>query len=177
MHVCSSIIPSSLLCISAVFTHAQLINSCMQTIYAFSYTPGIATGTASAGTVWRMAYQQSLQLYKGITNTIRLVIYNNNQKVVDLSDYDIEVQIVDRESKTHLLTITASVDDPESGIAEVTFTDEDTAGLDHRFYHMIARLIDPDDGSSYTNAEILYLDDNHGVFLPVQLESAWDYTP
>ena len=149
----------------------------MQTIYAFSYTPGIATGTASTGTVWRMAYQQNIQLYKGTVNTVRLVIFNNNQKVVDLSEFDIEIQIVDREAKTHLLTMTASVATPTSGIAELTFTDDDIAGLDNRFYHMIARLVDPADGSSYTNAEILYLDDNYGVFLPVQIESAWDLTP
>ena len=149
----------------------------MQTIYAFSYTPGIATGTASTGTVWRMAYQQNIQLYKGTVNTVRLVIFNNNQKVVDLSEFDIEIQIVDREAKTHLLTMTASVATPTSGIAELTFTDDDIAGLDHRFYHLIARLLDPADGSSYANAEILYTDDNYGAFTPITIEGAWNFDP
>lgn len=149
----------------------------MQTIYAFSYTPGIATGTATAGTVWRMAYQQSMQLYKGTVNTVRLVVFNNNQKVVDLSEFDLEIQLVDREAKTHLITKTASVATPTSGIAELEFSEAELDGLDGRFYHIIARLVDPADGSSYANAEILYLDDNFGVFLPVQIESAWDLTP
>ena len=147
----------------------------MQTIYAFSYTPGIATGTTTAGTVWRMAYQQNIQLYKGIVNTVRLVVFNNNQKVVDLSNYDLEVQLVDREAKTHLITKTARAATPTSGVAELDFSAADLDGLDGRFYHIIARLVDPDDGSSYANAEILYLDDNFGVFLPVQI--AWDLAP
>lgn len=146
----------------------------MQTIYAFSNVPGIATG--SSGTIWRMAYQSSIQLYKGTANTIRLVVFNDAQKVVDLSNYDLEVQIVDKEAKTHLITMIASIPDPATGVAEITFSAADLAVLDNQFYHLIARLVDPEDGSSYANAEILYLDDNFGVFLPVQIESAWDLT-
>ena len=148
----------------------------MQTIYAFSYNPSIATGTNTTKTVWRMAYQQPILLYKGTANSIKLVIYNNAQKVVDLSNYDLEVQIVDKEAKTHLITMIASIPDPVTGVAELTFSADDLAGLDNQFYHLIARLVDPEDGSSYANAQILYLDDHFGVFLPVQIESAWDLT-
>lgn len=149
----------------------------MQTVYAFSYTPGIATGTATAGTVWRMAYQQSINLYQGTINTVRLVIFNNSQKVVDLTNYDVEIQIVDRDSKRHLITKNATVSTPSSGIAELEFSSTELNGLDHRFYHLLARLVDPADGSSYANAEILYLDDNYGVFLPLQIEPAWNLDP
>jgi len=149
----------------------------MQTIYAFSYNPSIATGTNTTNTVWRMAYQQPILLYKGTVNSIKIVVFNNNQKVVDLSEYDVEIQIVDREAKTHLLTMTASVSAPTSGIAEITLTDDDIAGLDHRFYHLIARLLDPADGSSYANAEILYTDDNYGAFTPITIEGAWNFDP
>ena len=144
----------------------------MQTIYAFSNVPGIATG--STGTMWRMAYQSTIQLYKGTVNSLRLVIFNDAQKAVDLSGYDLEVQIVDKEAKAHLVTMLATISDPVTGVAEVTFTADDLSGLDNQFYHLIARLVDIDDGSSYANAKILYLDDHYGVFLPIQIESAWD---
>lgn len=149
----------------------------MQTVYAFSYTPGIATGTATAGTVWRMTYQQNINLYQGTVNTVRFVVFNNSQKVVNLTNYNVEIQIVDREAKRHYITKTLSVASPISGIAELEFSATELNGLDNRYYHMIARLVDPDDGSSYANAEILYLDDNYGVFLPLQIESAWNLTP
>ena len=149
----------------------------MQTIYTFSYNPVIATGTATTATNWRMAYQQPIMLYKGTGNIIRLVVYNNAQQVVDLTAYDVQVQIVDRETKEHFGNKTAVVTAPTSGVSTITFTSEDLSNLDNRFYHIIARLVDPDDGSSVLSSEILYLDDNYGAFTPVTVENAWNCTP
>ena len=149
----------------------------MQTIYAFSYNPVIATGTNTTGTNWRMAYQQPIMLYKGTTNQFRLVVFSVNQKVVDLSNYDIQVQLVDKETQEHFVTKTASITTPTSGVATVTFTEQDLRNLQHRFYHLIARLVDPDDGSTITSSEILYLDDNYGAFTPVTIENAWNFAP
>lgn len=149
----------------------------MQTIYAYSYNPAIATGTNTTGTNWRMAYQQPIMLYKGTANTIRLVVFATNQRVVDLTNYDVQVQIVDRETEEHLITRTATIAAPTSGVASITFTEADLRGLQNRFYHVIARLVDPDDGSSLSAGEILYLDDNYGAFTPVTIENAWNYQP
>ena len=149
----------------------------MQTIYAFSYNPTVATGTNTTKTVWRMAYQQPILLYKGTANTIKLVIFNNSQKVVDLSDYDVQVQIVDKDTQEHFVTRTAVIDAPANGIAQVTFTEADLRNLQHRFYHIIARLMPPGDGSTVVAGEILYLDDNYGAFTPVTIEDAWNFQP
>jgi hypothetical protein len=149
----------------------------MQTIYAFSYNPVIATGTNTTGTNWRMAYQQPIMLYKGTANQFRLVVFSVNQKVVNLTNYDVQVQIVDRETKEHFVTKTATITAPASGVATITFTEEDLRYLQHRFYHLIARLVDPDDGSSVSSGEILYLDDNYGAFTPITIEDAWNYNP
>lgn len=149
----------------------------MQTIYTFSYNPAIATGTKTIGTQWRMAYQAPINLYKGIPNTIKIVIFTSNQKVVDLSDYDVQVQIVDKETETHLVTRTAENTTPETGIVTVTFTEQDLRYLNHRFYHLIARLIPVGDDSTITEGEILYLDDNYGVFTPLVIENAWNFSP
>lgn len=149
----------------------------MQTIYAFSYNPVIATGTNTTGTNWRMAYQQPIMLYKGTTNQFRLVVFSVNQKVVNLTNYSVQVQIVDRETKEHFVTKTATITTPVSGVATITFTEEDLRNLQHRFYHLIARLVDPDDGSSVSAGEILYLDDNYGAFTSITIEDAWNYNP
>ena len=149
----------------------------MQTIYAFSYNPAINTGTNTTNTVWRMAYQQPIMLYKGTANTIKIVVFNNAQKVVDLTNYDVQVQIVDRETEEHFVTKTATVSAPTSGVASIEFTEADLRNLQHRFYHIIARLMPPDDGSTISAGEILYLDDNYGVFTPVTIEDAWNYSP
>lgn len=149
----------------------------MQTIYAYSYNPAIATGTNTTGTNWRMAYQQPIMLYKGTANTIKLVVFTSNQRVVNLTNYDVQVQIVDRETEEHYVTRTATITTPTSGVASITFTAEDLRDLQHRFYHIIARLVDPDDGSSIVSGEILYLDDNYGAFTPVTIENAWNYNP
>jgi hypothetical protein len=141
----------------------------MQTIYAISYNTGIATGTNTTGTNWRMAYQQPITLYKGTTNTIRIVVFAPNQHVVDLTSYDVQLQLIDKETKEHFVTLIADIDAPTSGVASFTFTANDLVNLEHRFYHVIARLADPNDG--------LYLDDNYGAFTPVILEDAWNFNP
>jgi hypothetical protein len=149
----------------------------MQTIYAFSYNPVIATGTNTTGTNWRMAYQQPIMLYKGTSNLFRLVVFSVKQKVVDLTNYGVQVQIVDKETKEHFVTKTATITAPTSGVAEIEFTEADLRNLQHRFYHLIAKLINPDDGSSVSDGEILYLDDNYGAFTPITIEDAWNYSP
>lgn len=149
----------------------------MQTIYAFSYNPVIATGTNTTGTNWRMAYQQPLMLYRGTTNQFRIVVFNVQQKVVNLTNYDVQLQIVDRESKEHFVTKTATITAPASGVASIAFNADDLRNLQQRFYHIIARLVNKDDGSTITYDEILYLDDNYGAFTPVTIEGAWDFSP
>lgn len=149
----------------------------MQTIYAYSYNPAIATGTNTTNTVWRMAYQQPIMLYKGTANTIKLVIFNNNQKVVNLTNWDVQVQIVDRETEQRFVTRTATNNAPTSGVVLVEFTEADLRNLQHRFYHIIARLMPVADGSTVSEGEILYLDDNYGAFTPVTIEDAWNYSP
>lgn len=149
----------------------------MQTIYTFSYTPAIATGTNTIGVNWRMAYQQPIMLYKGTANTIKIVVFATNQRVVNLTGYEIQVQIVDKETEEHYVTRTAIVNNPTSGVGTITFTEAELRNLENRFYHIIARLVLPGDGSSVTTSEILYLDDNYGAFLPIQIENAWNYQP
>ena len=149
----------------------------MQTIYAFSYNPAIATGSNTTNTVWRMAYQQPITLYKGTENTIKIVVFNNRQKVVDLTNWEIQVQIVDRETKEHFVTKTAVVSTPASGVGSIIFTEADTHYLLNRFYHIVARLMPPNDGSTISEGEILYLDDNYGAFTPVTIEDAWNFNP
>ena len=142
----------------------------MQTIYAFSYNPVIATGTNTTGTNWRMAYQQPIMLYRGTSNTIRIVVFSSNQHVVNLTNYGIEVQIVDKETKEYFVTKAAVITSPATGVASITFTEADLQNLQHRFYHVIAKLLGPSNSS-----EILYLDDNYGAFTPVTIENAWDF--
>ena len=149
----------------------------MQTIYAFSYNPAIATGTNTTGTNWRMAYQQPIMLYKGIINTIRIVVFASNQHVVNLTNYSVQLQLVDKETKEHFVTLSATVTTPASGVASFTFMPSDLENLKHRFYHVIARLADPEDGSTLTSGEILYIDDNYGTFTPVILEDTWNFNP
>lgn len=157
-----------------IFMHYS-INITMQTIYTFSYNPAIATGTKTIGTQWRMAYQAPINLYKGIPNTIRIVVFTSNQKVVDLSELDIEIKVIDITSKQTLITKLAETSNPENGIASIYFTPSELNSLDHRFYHIIVRLLPLGDGSSLTDSEILYFDDNYGVFTPVIVEDAWNF--
>ena len=149
----------------------------MQTIYTYSYNPAISTGTNATGTIWRMGYQQPIELYKGINNQIKIVAFNPAKKVLDLTGYNIEVQIVDTHTKTYYITKTAVIDTPTNGVATVTFTDSDLSILDARFYDVIARLVDKPDYSTIVNTEMLYINDNFGAFTPVKVVDAWNFTP
>jgi hypothetical protein len=147
----------------------------MQTIYAFSYNHGIATGTNSTGTNWRMAYQQPVMLYKGTTNFVKIIVFSPSQQVVNISNYEIEVQLIDKESKVSLLTKTVIDTVPEGGVGTIEFTENDLETLDGRFYHIVARLTGPNDGSSIVRQEILYIDDNYGAHTPVIVEDVWNF--
>lgn len=149
----------------------------MQTIYTYSYNPTIATGTNTTATVWRMAYQQPIMLYKGADNYVKLAVFNNNQKVVDLTNYDIQVKIVDRERQVTHITKNAIVAAPTTGVATVKFSATELAGLDHRFYHLMVGLTGVLDDSTIPVSDILYIDDNYGAFTPVTLEDAWNFGP
>jgi hypothetical protein len=124
-----------------------------------------------------MTYQQPIMLYKGTANTIKVVVFNTKQKVVNLAEYDVQVQLVDRETQEHFVTKIGTIATPASGVATITFDEQDLRGLDNRFYHIIARLTDRGDGSSIVGNEILYLDDNYGAFTPVTIENAWNFSP
>ncbi len=143
----------------------------MQTIYAFGYNPALATGTNTTGTNWRMAYRQPLMLYKGADNVFRIVVFSVTQKVVDLTNYMVQVQLVDKEEKTEVGSFTATIDTPTNGVATVTITSNDLDELQNRFYHITAKLINDD-----AETEILYLDDNYGAFLPVTLDDGWNFS-
>ena len=144
----------------------------MQTIYAFGYNPALATGTNTTGTNWRMAYRQPLMLYKGVDNVFRIVVFSVTQQVVNLTNYMVQVQLVDKEAKEEIASITATIDNPINGVATVTITSNILDDLQNRFYHVTAKLINDD-----AETEILYLDDNYGAFLPVTMDDGWNFSP
>ena len=153
----------------------------MQTIYAYNYTPTftvVLSGSATINKVNQMFYQHPINLYKGTSNTIKLLMRNQDQKAVDITGNYIEVMLVDRNLNIRYITKTADVVDAEAGQVTVTFTEDDLDLLDARYYQLLIRKLADDEVSDLSSLvpSIVYSDDHMSAFMMVHVENAWNFT-
>lgn len=149
----------------------------MQTIEAFFYKnileiqvldPAIFT------TRNRVVYSRTIKIYQGIDNPIHIVTKNQDQKAVDLSGYDVQVDIQDPEHDLTVQTFGVTFITQSKGLGVFTIPKSVVNALDQRHYEFTVKLIQVSD-----NKEIpLYIDDNYSARLPVQVLSGYyDSTP
>lgn len=122
----------------------------------------------------RNVYSRTIKLYQGIDNPIHVVTKNQDQKAVDLTGYDVQVDIQDPENALTVETFTVDFVTQNKGLATFTIPKSVVNALDQRHYEFTVKLI-----NLTTNDETpLYIDDNYSVGLPVQVLSAYyDNTP
>jgi hypothetical protein len=110
-------------------------------------------------------YARTIKIYQGIDNPIHIVTKNQDQKPVDLTGYDVQIDIQDPENARTAEAFTVDFITQNRGLGVFTIPKEIVNTLDQRYYEFTVKLIDLS-----TNRETpLYIDDNYSLRLPVQV--------
>lgn len=117
----------------------------------------------------RTVYSRTIKVYQGIDNPLQIVVKNQDQKSVDLTGYAVEVQIQDPVNQITVQTFPVTFVDITKGTATVTLDKATVDSLEQRFYKLTVKTINQD---SLDEAP-LYIDDNYGVPLDLQVLPAY----
>lgn len=84
-------------------------------------------------------YQKDIQVVKGVTNTIKFTVKNQDQKPLDISGETLTFNLVNNETgAVHIQKACTTVDDGSTvatkGVATITLNESDTATLVSKFY-------------------------------------------
>lgn len=139
----------------------------MQTIKAYLYDQKVEVQIldTSIFTVRnRIVYSRPIKVYQGIDNPIQVIVKNQDQKKVDLTGYDMQVDIQDPNSQTTVTSYPVTWANVQQGLGSFTIDSTTVNSLEQRFYKLTFRTID-----QTTDAEKpVYVDDNYTV--PIDLE-------
>jgi hypothetical protein len=113
----------------------------------------------------RIVYSRTIKIYQGIDNPIHIVTKNQDQKPVDLTGYDVQIDIQDPEKAITAEAFTVNFITQNKGLGVFTIPKEIVNSLDQRHYEFTVKLID----LSTNKATPLYIDDNYSLRLPVQV--------
>lgn len=117
----------------------------------------------------RIVYSRTIKVYQGIDNPIHVVAKNQDQKQVDLTGYDLQVDIQDPVSEVTVETFTVNFVVQNKGLGTFTIPAGVVNGLDRRHYELTVKLIN----TSSADETPLYIDDNYGLRVPLQVLSGF----
>ena len=140
----------------------------MQTIETFFYKNILelqVIDPAIFSTRNRIVYSRTIKIYQGIDNPIHIVTKNQDQKTVDLTGYDVQIDIQDPENGITVDGFTVDFITQSKGLGVFTIPKNVVNALDQRHYEFTVKLIHLADNKETP----LYIDDNYSVRLPVQV--------
>ena len=117
----------------------------------------------------RVVYSRPIIVYQGIDNPLQIVIKNQDQKAVDLTGYTVQIDIQDPLNKLTAYTFAVTFTDITKGQGTVILDKDTVNSLDQRVYKLTMRTVNEDDASE----KPLYIDDNFGVPLDLQVREAY----
>ena len=119
----------------------------------------------------RTVYSRTITIYKGVDNPIQVIVNNQDNKPVPLTDYQVRVDVQDPVNEVSLCNITVAITDAAKGLGIFTLDREFVDSLDQRFYKLTFRTTRIDDGTE----QPMYTNHNYGV--PLDLEVLPAYYP
>ena len=117
----------------------------------------------------RVVYSRPIIVYQGIDNPLQIVVKNQDQKAVDLTGYSLQIDIQDPLNKLTAYTFAVTFTDITKGQGTVILDKDTVNSLDQRIYKLTMRTISDNDLSE----KPLYIDDNFGVPLDLQVREAY----
>jgi hypothetical protein len=114
-------------------------------------------------------YSRPIKVYQGIDNPIQILVRNQDQKSIDLTGYALQVDIQDPVNKVTVASFAVNYVDVTKGTGTCVLDQATIDQLEQRFYKLTVKRID-----SGTNvADPVYIDDNYGVPLDLQVLPAY----
>ena len=117
----------------------------------------------------RVVYSRTIKVYQGIDNPIQVIVRNQDQKRVDLTGYSVQADIQDPTNQVTVESYAVTFANIATGQGSFTIASEVVNSLEQRFYKLTFRTILTADSSE----KPLYIDDNYGVPLDLQVLPAY----
>jgi hypothetical protein len=123
----------------------------------------------------RQVYSRTIKVYQGIDNPVQVIIRNQDQKTVDLSDgagspaYTVVASIQDPTNQEKIQDYTVTWANVAQGKGNFTIAQGILDNLEQRFYKLTFKTIT----ISNSSVRPLYIDDNYGVPLDMQVLPAY----
>ena len=117
----------------------------------------------------RQVYSRPIKVYQGIDNPIQVIVRNQDQKGVNLTGYIMQAQIQDPTNGVTVETYAVTFADITKGLANFTIDKATINALENRFYKLTFKTIKSSDNTE----QPIYIDDNYGVPLDLQVLPAY----
>jgi hypothetical protein len=117
----------------------------------------------------RVVYSRPITIYQGIDNPLQIVIRNQDQKLVNMTGYSVQLAIEDPVNETTAYSLAVSFADITKGRGSVTIDTATVNSLEQRRYKITLKKILTADSSESP----LYVDDNFGVPLDLEVLPAY----
>ena len=139
----------------------------MQTLKAYLYPIIIKVQIPSENiftTRNRIVYAHPIKVYQGIDNPIQLLVLNQDNKSIDLTNNQIWVSVQDTTTGTIVAELQVEWINVTKGQGQITLTKTALSSLDNRYYKLTIKKV-----NTLTNKSTpAYIDANYGV--PLDLE-------
>jgi hypothetical protein len=145
----------------------------MQAIKVYLY-PNILTvqfqdPTLFAGGRNRIVYNRTIKVYQGIDNPIQIVSLNQDQKPVDLTGFNLQVDIQDSTNQITIASYAVTFADITKGQGSIVLDQATINSLENRLYKLTVK-------QTQIAGDIVspaYIDDNYGVPLDLMVLPAY----
>ena len=117
----------------------------------------------------RVVYSRPLKVYQGIDNPMQVVIRNQDQKLVNITGYLVQIDIQDPLAQGSVESLAVNITDATKGLGTVLIPKTVVNSLDQRIYKLTIKLIE-----QATNLERpLYVDDNFTAPIDIEVLPGW----
>ncbi len=117
----------------------------------------------------RVVYSRPITVYQGIDNPLQIVIRNQDQKLVNMTGYTVQLNIEDPVNETTAYSLAVTFTDITKGLGTVTIDTATVNSLEQRLYKLTLKKILTADSSESP----LYIDDNFSVPLDLEVKPAY----
>lgn len=114
----------------------------------------------------RKVYSRPVQLFKGINNELSIAVSNADQKPVNISNYQIQVDLVSADAQDLLGRFSAEITDAAQGLADVQIPAWIINPAPTGWYRLLVRYADDAAGAQRPG----FVNDNYQMSIPVQLQ-------
>ncbi len=117
----------------------------------------------------RVVYSRPVTVYQGIDNPLQIVIRNQDQKLVNMTGYTVQLSIQDPVNEITAYSLAVTFTDISKGLGTVIIDTATVNSLDQRLYKLTLKKVLVADSSESP----LYIDDNFGVPLDLEVKPAY----